>query len=198
MSGVRGITLISLIITVILLAMLSGTTIYVGTDVIESVKVKAFVTEMQVIQAKVNIIHEEMKNGNVEYKNLGEQIDILSDDLKQRINIAMQGEAVEGFKYFNSSDLEKLNITNLKQEVVINFTTRDVISINGVKKDGKMHYTQYNLPGGQKNIINEYDNTEKPKFTIDKQIFGLSANIIIKDIEYSKNMRKTGMFIMQK
>ena len=45
------------------------------------------------------------------------------------------------YRYFTSKDLQEfLNISNVDQEVAINFETKDVVSISGFEYKGEMHY----------------------------------------------------------
>ncbi|MCI9365459.1 MAG: hypothetical protein HFJ54_02320 [Clostridia bacterium] len=45
------------------------------------------------------------------------------------------------YRYFTEEDLEKdLDITSKPGDVIINFTTKEVISVNGFKYEGKIYY----------------------------------------------------------
>lgn len=49
-------------------------------------------------------------------------------------------------RYFSSSDIETFfDIKDVQDEIVINFANREVISLNGVEKNGVMHYVEYGL-----------------------------------------------------
>ena len=52
----RGITIVALIITVIVMLILVGVATYAGLDSLELSKRTAFLSEMQLIQGKINVI----------------------------------------------------------------------------------------------------------------------------------------------
>ena len=56
----RGITLIALIITIIVLIILAGTVIYSGTGMIKSVNLETIKTNLLLIQAKAKTIYEKL------------------------------------------------------------------------------------------------------------------------------------------
>ena len=74
MKDSKGITLTSLIITVIILIILTGVTTFFGTEVIDYTEENKFVTELKIIQEKVNIINEEISLGSTTYNNVGKTI----------------------------------------------------------------------------------------------------------------------------
>ena len=49
-------------------------------------------------------------------------------------------------RYFSSDNIEEVfDVPEVYDEIVINFANRDVISLNGVEKNGVMHYVEYTL-----------------------------------------------------
>ena len=58
---VRGITLVSLIITIIVMIILSSIAVYSGKEVLESSKFTKFTTEMKIMQTQVNQLYDEYK-----------------------------------------------------------------------------------------------------------------------------------------
>ncbi|MCI8412163.1 MAG: hypothetical protein HFJ40_07060 [Clostridia bacterium] len=55
----KGITLITLVVTVIVIGILASVATYSGIEVINSSKLTRFTTEMKLIQTKVNEIYED-------------------------------------------------------------------------------------------------------------------------------------------
>ena len=146
MKNNKGITLIMVIMTVILLAILAGLALKNGMDTFESSKVVKFESYMKVIQKEVDIILEE----GTDYMNLGQA---LTSEHKQKLQAILSNEFVETnsveepkLRYFSSSDIENVfNIKDVEDEIVVNFANREVISLNGVEKNGVMHYVEYGL-----------------------------------------------------
>lgn len=58
MKNNKGITLITLIVTVIIMLILASVATYTGLNSIEQSRVVTFVSEMQVAQSRVNYIYE--------------------------------------------------------------------------------------------------------------------------------------------
>ena len=89
-------------------------------------------------------------------------------------------------RYFNSQDIARdLEIDDVDDEIVINFKTREVLSLNGIKYKGQMYYTQYNLPGGQK-LTGEASLTRTLNIgTIEKNLNGLNFTFSISNISIS-------------
>lgn len=78
MKNEKGITLVIVIITVIVLAIIAGLIIANGTDTFKNSKVAKFETYMKMLQKKVDIILEE----GTDYMNLGQA---LTSETKSRL-----------------------------------------------------------------------------------------------------------------
>ena len=149
-SNQEGITIIALILTIIIILILTSVTVYVGTGNISNSKMVNFVSYMQTIQKKVDFISE-YEN----YSNYGEE---LTSDNKSRLEDILNNSN-ESFltttestylRYFDSSHIASdLELENVDDEIVVDFNTREVISLNGTTYENKIYYTQYYLPGGQ-------------------------------------------------
>ena len=182
----KGITLISLIITIILMLILTSVTVYTGLDTYKFSKVNAFVTEMQLIQAKVDELVE-MRN----IEELGSEVTSNSAINSAYLNNEILSNNISEYRYFTKEDLlEILDIDDARGAVMINFSTREVVSANGVEYEGKRYYTQYKLPGGQK-LINSTNTTQRnTSFAATKSIKGLNATITIDDIKITNGTLK--------
>ena len=142
----RGITLITLVVTIVVMLLLSGVVIYNGTKTIQTTKKTVFISELEMIQAKVDTIYERRKLGQKEieyYDALGEGLEgIDSEVLKQ----ALGGTSKQGFRYFSRQSLEDLELENITQEVIINYDTREVISLTGIELEGVRYYKLSEIP----------------------------------------------------
>lgn len=179
----KGITLISLLVTIIIMMILAAVTITVGTDDLEKSKMFKFVAYMQTIQTKVDLIVK-----NDDYLYYGQE---LGNTQKQELQSIIQKEKLltsiedsDYLRYFDSNTISsQLEIDDIDDDIVINFNTREVISLKGIKYDDEIYYTQYNLPGGQK-LIQKTDQIAR-NLTFDgveAKIDGLNATFIIKNI----------------
>lgn len=149
MKNNKGITLIVLIITVILLTIIGGVSVYYGINSYEESKVIRFETNMKILQKKVDLVLEEGKN----YKELGlslndEQKQTLSNIISQDTNNYIETTDVTNpkLRYFSYNEIQNdFDIANVYENVIINFENREVISLNGVSKNGTIHYVEKGL-----------------------------------------------------
>ena len=184
----KGITLFALIITIIIMLILASVTTYTGINTYKRSQVNKFVTQMQLLQAKVDDLVETKTIDKL--KVLGEDISILDNATNIINNAYNNGETTQTntetntFRYFSEQNvLNELDIEEVKNGVIINFTTREVISTTGIEYEGKIYYTQYKLPGGQIIIDEKKETNRDLSFNINTTIDGLNATITINDIK---------------
>lgn len=182
MKNEKGITLVALGITIIVLSILAAVSISTGKKTIEENKVIAFINELKIVQSEVNIIVEKQKMGNTSYDSIGTKIsDLDTGTLAKLTSGCFKGKTAEEmaeFKYYKVSDLKRMGIDNVEQEVVINLKTREVLSVEGIKDSGKMCYKLGDFASESYNvaeIIQEKDevgtdpkNPDKPDGVPDK------------------------------
>lgn len=177
----KGITLVALIITVVLMLILTSITTYTGIDTYKSMKVTKFITQMQLIQGKV----DELKQSKTieELLAMGELIpnDKISIITTAKNTGEITSDDSSSYRYFSSENIRtELDLDDgIDGEIMINFDTREVVSTIGVEKDNQIYYTQYLLPGGQKLIdITEQANRDK-SFYLNPSIDGLNATVTV-------------------
>lgn len=136
----KAITLIILAVSIVLLGIIAVTAIYSGNNGIDIANKQNFISEMQMIQAKVNTIYEKRKISSSDkayYDSIGRDITYLN---QTKLNEALGDTNPEGFKYYMPEDLENLELINITQAVLINYDTRQVISYDGIEIDNKKYY----------------------------------------------------------
>lgn len=190
MKSQKGITLITLVITIVLLIIITGVVTYNGLESINTAQRTAFISELEMIQAKVNVIYEERKSSpeKIEYYNeIGQDISTLTLDKATEV---LGETSKEGFRVFSITELKKLGLDNVNQEVLINYDTREVVSLNGFEIEGTRYYKLKDMPdytGYNVDYINS--NTQVPSFTVTKT--KLSENnyrIKLENIVYNSNL----------
>lgn len=163
----KGVTLIALTVTIIVLIILASVGVTSGISTINSSKLTKFTSEMKTMQANVNELYNNWKIGgkvtlgNTEYTgdeilNIGK--DILS--VQDIVNIVFKPQSesgsgiteTEGYRYFDFETLEFLGMKNMQQEFFVNIKKRSVISTEGIKNKGIMCYTLEQLPDGVYNV----------------------------------------------
>lgn len=157
----RGITLVVLVITVIIMAILVSTGVRYGISSYDKVKLQNFSYELQQIQGRVDSVSQKMKMDESSYfiyldgKTMGvnvgaskaaldtlkkvKRIDYVGASSSDKDLYPLTGEAI--YRYYSVRSLEEdLDIKNASQDVIINFKTREVISVNGINFEGKIYY----------------------------------------------------------
>lgn len=148
MKNQKGITLITLVITIVIMIIIAGVATYSGIESIKSAQTTIFTKELEMIQAKVNVIHEKRKSSDEEklyYDNLGQDITAIAISEEKLLQV-LGKSAREGFRYFSKEDLSSIELDDIKQDVIINFDTCEVISITGIEIDGFKYYKLKDLP----------------------------------------------------
>ena len=185
----KGITLVVLAITIIVMTILATVVTYSALDSLRTAQKNAFISEMEMVQAKVNVIYEKMQNNtqDIEYYNsLGQDVSVLGEETLIKI---LGDSSRDGFKYFSKEDLKNLELEDINQEVIINFSTREVISTRGIKIGGVMYYKLSNIPnykGHNIDYINK--NTEAPTFEVEQTKLESGWKFTIKNIKYNSNV----------
>ncbi len=143
MKNNKGITLIIVIMTVVLLTILMGLAITSSIDTFNKSKFISFETNIKLIQKKVDIALEE----RIDYKTLGhplneEQKAKLATIIAKDNKISTEDPSAGTLRYFSSNDInEDFELSDIRGEFVINFANREVISLDGAEKNNVMYYT---------------------------------------------------------
>ncbi len=152
----KGITLIVLIVTVIIMLILVSVTTYTGFDTYKTIKVNRFVTQMQLLQSKIDDLVTTMSEEELD--NLGLKT-VTTQEQKNAINSAKEREGIttndiSAYKVFTKDNiLNILDVEDVQNDIMVNFKTREIVSVAGIEYKDEMYYTQYILPDGQK-VIN--------------------------------------------
>lgn len=77
LSQNKGITLITLAITIIVLSILTTVSINVGYDTYKDMVMTGYVSRMNMIQSRVNVISQKIEQGDTSYENIGTPISSL-------------------------------------------------------------------------------------------------------------------------
>ena len=86
-------------------------------------------------------------------------------------------------RYFSKQNISnQLNIEDASNDIIVNFTTREIVSIQGIEYEGNMYYTQYKLPNGQNIVSYQNGITNNLAFEETIVINGLEAEVKINNI----------------
>ena len=140
LNNQKGITIIALIITVIIMAILVTVSIRVGTDAIDKSKQEDIKSNMLLIQGKSKIIKDkhtyDEANSGLVGTPIGEATSyVISSELQNKINSNANAQAY----VFNAEDLSNNGLGNIKisstEFYVVDYDTCEVYYSLGI--DGK-------------------------------------------------------------
>ena len=107
---------------------------------------------------------------------------ILTIDATNAVNHARTNNDIigelEDFRYFSVDDMyEQLGLDNIVGSFAINLIKREVVAVNGIYHNGRMHHTGYSLPGGEGLIQYVEGESVTPILEYRVLVNGLNANI---------------------
>lgn len=182
MKNQKGITLITLVITIVVMVIIAGVATYSGIESIKLAQITSFKAELEMIQAKVNVIYEKRKTNSEEkeyYDKLGQDITVINEETLSQV---LADSSKEGFRYFSKEDLSSIDLDDIKQDVIINYDTCEVISITGIEIDGVKYYKLKDLPNYSAYSVEHVNkNTEAKDFIVEQTKLSDSYRITIKD-----------------
>lgn len=201
----KGITLIALVITIVILIILASIGTYSGVKVVKSAQFTAFSTELKIMQTQVNSLYDKKRSGEKvlinneekEVENIGVAISDTSETVKEQANkvfIAL-GLNQSNYKYYDNATIKSLNIDGIEGDFFVNIDARSVVSYDGMEYEGKTYYTLKQLPDSLYNV--EYNNTNnwdssKDRFDIEyNEVEEGKYRITVSNIDYkSGNINK--------
>ena len=156
-SKERGITLIALIFTVILLGMVASIGVKSGTETIKAAKYNQFKNELKILQNKVNELNQ---TGT---KNIGTD---LTEEQKNILNIADISNIIykdktddektdikNNFKFIAKNNIkQELGLDGIKRDYLVNIKYRYVICYKGFEYDGTIYYMSEQFSNGLYNV----------------------------------------------
>ncbi len=91
---------------------------------------------------------------------------------------------------FHGKDLKLLDLDNISQEVIINYDTREVISLTGIKINEVMYYKLKDIPGYVGYNVEYTDvNNQAPTFELEITKIENQYRVTLKNIILKANVR---------
>ncbi|MBR0491019.1 MAG: BspA family leucine-rich repeat surface protein [Clostridia bacterium] len=147
----RGITLTTLVVTVIVLLILSGVATSTGIEAIENTKHTKFVAELKIMQSYVNQWYEDCKpnstetfEGNITNKFTAVNSKNATEDIQAQTtltNANVLSAEFENFYLLEDEQKNALGVEGVSQKVLVSVKNRKVVSYDGLKWKNKMYYT---------------------------------------------------------
>lgn len=195
-SKEKGVTLIALITTIVVILILASIGITAGTSTIKSVNFSQFKNELSILQIKVNELNEnnEFKIGQELPELSADKKDILKKDeisniIYKDVTDSEKVKIQEGFKYYSVQYLQnELELEGIKRDYLINIEYRYVICCDGFNYNGIVYYMIDQIDSEVYNVRYKEKNSkeEKVKFIVNDPIKENDRwKIEISNIEYS-------------
>lgn len=167
-----GITLMTLVITIVVLLILVSIGVTSGISTINWIKFEQFKAELQLLQTKVNEFNQSIEKSQNDEINIGMEINqvqknilskkVISDIIYKNISSNEEREKIEsGFRFCDITEIKnKLGFDGVKRDYLINFQYRFVVSCDGVEYNGIIYYMLDHIDKG---IYNVYYNDKNDK-----------------------------------
>lgn len=178
----KGVTMVALVITIVLLLILLSITVNSGMPTIEFSKFNQFKNELKVLQTKVNELNQ---NNETE---IG--IKELTQEQKDKITLNIENAdetIISGFRYCNKTYIQnQLGLQSVERDYLINIENRYVISVDGFEYEGTTYYMINQLPDGAYNVDYTDKNPKTGEFDFDVNSIkeGYTWKIEVSNIEY--------------
>lgn len=183
----KGITLITLVITVIILLILASVGITSGKQTIDMAKYNQFKSELTTIQTKINEFDPK--------DNIGQQLSSSQEailNIKEVSDIIYKGKTEEektqiknGFTYVNSYTMQnQLGLEGINRDYLINTKYRYVISCEGIEYNGTTYYMINQIDNGLYNVNYNNKNSETGSFELNSQKIGNQWKITVSNIQH--------------
>ena len=191
-KNTKGITLISLVITIIILIILASVATYSGIQVVNSSKLAAFTTELKIMQTQVNKLYDERTNDEETIDGLGKEISTVQTQAnKVFAAIADEIDNRAGYRYYDQETIKNLGIEGVEGEFFVNVQKRSVVSYEGLKYEGNTYYTLNQLPDNSLYNVEYQASQEQPNFDVDYDYLENGRyKITISNINYNGNISK--------
>lgn len=138
----KGITLISLIITVIIMAIIAGISINYGFDLIENSESNKLKSELLLVQQAVR--KQYLKYDTVKDTDIlkGEQINDVSS-YANKLGVTLTGN----YYCLNSDNLSAIGVNDAEYEYIVDYETGEVINKTKLKNDDYNNQYEVYLEG---------------------------------------------------
>lgn len=166
----NGVTIVSLVVTIVVMAILTGISVTTGFSVVEDIRVGRIVSNMLLVQAKIEDIYEDYEFYNDETYLIGTNVNSISstnyldgviistediEQIAQRHNV--ESDNIYMWKWYKWSQ-ENLKEQGLDKRMLgdseyfyINYENSEILYSTGTVSDGKNYHSLTGLNNILKN-----------------------------------------------
>lgn len=182
----KGITLVTLVITIIVLSILASIGITSGNQTIDMAKYNQFKSELTTLQTKIN---EYNPKDNIGQKLSSSQEAILntkevSDIIYKAKTEEEKAKIKNGFTFASSYTIQKQLGLEVSKDYLINIEYRYVVACKGVEYDGTTYYMINQMGSGLYNVNYSNKNSETGSFELESQKVGNQWKITVSNIQH--------------
>jgi len=180
----KGITLASLVVTIIVLLIITSVSIVSGRGTLDYVRFNNAKKQFETMQSQVYIWYEEYKN-NAKVLEYGVELDDPSCDQEKAglTASAVAGKDLTDYRYFTADYIKNsLDIEGIKYDFLINIKKRSVLLFGGIKYEGERKYSaeQFGI-----NVVKTDEISGNISFEMELK----DNNIYIYDIKFPNDMK---------
>lgn len=197
-NSAKGITLIALIVTIIVILILASVGTYNGIEAVKTAQLNKFISEMKIMQIQVNNIYDKYKNGE---EVLGYKDEVILNNIGKTVDSSSKADSVfnseasgitdkNGYRYFDTETIKQLGIEGVEGEFFVNIEKRSVISVDGFEYNGKTYYTMDQIPSSLYNVDYEEKSYDNLAFEINCELSGENKYKITIVPKYKRKYRK--------
>lgn len=143
MKDETGITLITLVVSVLVIAILVVITWDYGGALIKRADLQTINTNMLMIQAKTKAIGENARFNNDDSKYVGAKIQDIADNeiIKDLIDKGVIN-TTENWRLLQQAQLDSIGLGKLNQErgYIVNYDTDEIVYVKGFEHEGVTYY----------------------------------------------------------
>jgi len=145
-----GITMVFLVITLVILVILATSVVTIMKQNINDTKIYSFITELEIIERKMNVINKEIALGSTAYESIGTKYEdietVYDEEVREKIEGILSQNGITDYSNYRylcakDGDLLKLGLKNIEQDVIISYDNSIVYSYDGLLLDGKVYYS---------------------------------------------------------
>ena len=185
----KGVTLIALVVTIVVLLILASIGINSGQDAINSAKFNEFKSELKIMQTKVNELNQSNET-EIGTELTEQQKNIFN--VENVYNIIFENKFDEeitniknGFRYLSKYSINNdWNLDSITRDYFVNIEKRIVISCIGFEYKGKTYYMSEQFTDGLYNVEYNNKNTQSESYDINTIVEENRCKIEISNIQY--------------
>lgn len=142
-NDTAGITLTTLVITIIVLIIITSVGIYTGTNIIKKADLQNINTNMMLIQAKAKTISEQAKFNKDTSNYKGTKLTDIAEN--EKINNLVTNNVIEDKEncyLLSQSDLNEMGLEKISIDdgYIVNYDTNEIIYVKGFEANNQKYY----------------------------------------------------------